>query len=92
MQKESSKITVGGIIFYMETAGIDLLTRYMAYPEVMAEKSTHENHLAEAFLRMLEKNREIITSRDLIKILNNCRKRLQHIHRKKEIVCDSGGI
>ena len=75
MQIESAKITIGGIIFYIETSGIELLTRYMAYPEIMAEKKAHENHLAEAFLRMLEKNREIITSGDLIKILNNYGKR-----------------
>ena len=72
MQKESEKITIGGIIFYMETSGIELLSKYMAYPEVLKEKKAYENHLAEVFLRILEKNREIITTRDLVKILNNC--------------------
>ena len=38
MQKESGKITIGGIIFYMETSGIELLSKYMAYPEIMRKK------------------------------------------------------
>ena len=72
MQKESGKITIGGIIFYMETSGIKLLSKYMAYPEIMRKKKIYENHFAEKFLRILEKNREIITTHDLIKILNKC--------------------
>ena len=74
MQKESGKITIGGIIFYMETSGIELLSKFMAYPEIIQEKKVYENHLAEVFLRILEKNRDIITTRDLVKILNNCHK------------------
>lgn len=74
MQKDSGKITIGGIIFYMETSGIELLSKYMAYPEIMQEKKEYENHLAEVFLKILEKNREIITTRDLVKILDNCNK------------------
>lgn len=74
MQKESGKITIGGIIFYVEISGIELLSKYMAYPEIMRKKKAYENHLAEVFLRILEKNREIITTRDIVKILNNCDK------------------
>ena len=72
MQKESGKITIGGIIFHVETSGIELLSKYMKYPEIMRKQKAYENHLAEVFLRLLEKNREIITTRDIVRVLNNC--------------------